>query len=153
MLDIKNETYIIVEIIPTASSPEKGEIIQLSALKLTGLQLLERFDYRLEKEKLPIPELQSWIDYDKQSFCYVSDSKKILKQFHKWAKDLPILILDEFYTPKYLDKLTNKLIPILPFLKETYSENIIDRLREKYHLEPSNYIVDLLYESLIQELS
>lgn len=152
-MDITKQKYIIVEIIPTASTPEKGEIIQLSALKLDGLQLIERFDYRLQEDKLLIPKMQSWIDYDKDNFSYVDDSKKILKEFKKWSKDLPVLILDEIYTPKYLNNLKNELLPILPFLNEIYSEDIIDKLIKKYHLEPSNYIVDLLYESLIQELS
>lgn len=153
MIDVKNKEYIIVEIIPTASTPDKGEIIQLSALKLKGLELIDRFDYRLQEEKLPIPEMQSWIDYDKDTFTYMDDSKKILKSFKKWVKGLPILILDEVYTPNYLNKIGSELISILPILKEEYSEDIIDKLSNKYHLEPSNYIVDLLYECLIQELS
>lgn len=152
-MNLLEQKYIIVEIIPTASTPEKGEIIQLSALKLDGLQLIERFDYRLQEDKLPIPEMQSWIDYDKEAFSYVNDSKKILKEFKKWSKNLPILILDEIYTPKYLNRLKNELLPILSFLNETYNEDIIDKLTKKYNLQPSNYIVDLLYESLIQELS
>lgn len=153
MLEWCKKKYIIVEIIPTASSPEKGEIIQISALKLDGLQLLDRFDYRLQEDKLPIPEMQSWIDYDKELFSYVDDPKKMVKEFKKWSKDFPILILDETYTPNYLKELHNELVPILPILNEEYSERIIDKLSEKYHLQPSNYIVDLLYECLIQELS
>lgn len=152
-MNLLKKKYIIVEIIPTASTPEKGEIIQLSALKLDGIQLIDRFDYRLQDDKLPIPEMISWINYDKNSFNYVDDSKKILKDFEKWSKDLPILILDELYTPKYLSALKDNLMPILPILNEIYSEDIIDKLIAKYHLEPSNYIVDLLYECLIQKLS
>lgn len=152
-MNLLEEKYIIVEIIPTASTPKKGEIIQLSALKLDGLQLIDRFDYRLQEDKLPIPEMISWIDYDKNEFTYVDDTKKILKDFKNWTKDLPILILDELYTPKYLNDLKKDLIPILSILEEKYSEDIIDKLINKYHLEPSNYIVDLLYECLIQKLS
>ena len=37
-MNLKNEKYIILEIIPTAIHPSKGDIIQLSALKLDGLQ-------------------------------------------------------------------------------------------------------------------
>ncbi len=33
----------------------------------------------------------------------------------------------------------------------TYNDEIIDDIIEKYNLEPSNYIVDLLYEALIYE--
>ena len=32
-----------------------------------------------------------------------------------------------------------------------YNDNIIDEIIEKYNLENSNYIVDLLYEALIYE--
>ena len=152
-MDLLNKKYIIVEIIPTASTPEKGEIIQISALKLDGLQLIDRFDYRLEENSLPIPEMISWIDYDKKSFKYVDKPSTLLQDFKSWSEDLPILILDEIYTPNYLNKLNNELVPILPILKEEYTEDIIDKLINKYHLQPSNYIVDLLYESLINELS
>ena len=46
----ENKKYIILEIIPTAISPEKGPIAQLSALKLEGLNLIDRFDYRLNEK-------------------------------------------------------------------------------------------------------
>ena len=46
--------YIILEIIPTAVDPKKGEIAQLSALKLNGLNLIDRFDYRLNDDKIKI---------------------------------------------------------------------------------------------------
>ena len=68
---MKDKEYIILEIIPTSSNPSSGSIIQLSALKLKGLTLLDRFDYRLNDEFLPIKEMKSWIDYDKDSFTYV----------------------------------------------------------------------------------
>lgn len=152
-MNLIDEKYIIVEIIPTASTPEKGKIIQLSALKLDGLNLIDRFDYRLEEKKLPIPEMIDWINYDKEIFNYVNDDKLILEEFDRWSEKLPILVLDKIYTPNFLNKLSNKIIPILAFLKEDYSEDIIEKLINKYNLEPSNYIVDLLYECLIQRLS
>lgn len=153
LMELLTKKYIIVELIPTSSIPETGEIIQISALKLDGLRLLDRFDYRLTENKLPIPEMISWISYDKESFTYLDSSRNILTEFTKWSEDLPILILDEIYTPKYLGKLKNQLLPILSFLDEVYSTDIIDKLIDKYKLQPSNYIVDLLYESLIQKLS
>lgn len=152
-MNLLNSKYIIVEIIPTAVTPKKGEIIQISALKLNGLTLLDRFDYRLDDAILPIPEMLSWISYDKDLFTYRNKSNIILKEFKTWSEKLPILILDETYTKAYLEKLGNELIPILSFLEEEYSTDIIDKLATKYNLEPSNYIVDLLYESLIQKLS
>lgn len=152
-MNLLNSKYIIVEIIPTAVTPKKGEIIQISALKLNGLTLLDRFDYRLDDASLPVPEMLSWISYDKDLFTYHNKSNIILKEFKTWSEKLPILILDETYTKAYLEKLGNELIPILSFLEEEYSTDIIDKLATKYNLEPSNYIVDLLYESLIQKLS
>ena len=41
---------------------------------------------------------------------------------------------------------------ILGFLDKKYQDNIIEELIEEYNLEPSNYIVDLLYECLIKKL-
>ena len=73
-----NKEYIILELIPTASNPSKGSIIQLSALKIKDLTLLDRFDYRLNDDKLPIKEMKSWIDYDRDSFNYVDSDKNIL---------------------------------------------------------------------------
>lgn len=151
-MELLKSKYIIVEIIPTSSNPSTGDIIQISALKLDGLSLLDRFDYRLDKNKLPIPEMLSWISYDEELFTYKDNAKTILEEFANWSEKLPILILDETYTLAYLSSLSNQLIPILPFLDETYSTDIIDKLIIKYKLEPSNYIVDLLYECLIQKL-
>ena len=42
-----NNKYIIVELIPTATDPSRGDIIQLSALKIDNLNLVDRFDYRI----------------------------------------------------------------------------------------------------------
>ena len=146
---MKNKDYIILEIIPTSSNPSNGSIIQLSALKLQGLNLIDRFDYRLKDEFLPIKEMKSWIDYDIESFTYVDSDKIILEDFSKWANDLPILIIDNIYTPLYLSKLNNCLEFIYDYLDLEYSDYLIDDIIKKYHLQPSNYIVDLLYEALI----
>ena len=144
-----DKEYIILEIIPTSSNPNKGSIIQLSALKLKGLDLIDRFDYRLNDEFLPIKEMKSWIDYDKSSFTYVDSDKIILEEFSKWSNNLPILIIDNIYTPLYLKNLSNKLEYIYDYLDMEYSTNLIDYIILKYHLTNSNYIVDLLYEALI----
>ena len=42
--------YIILELIPTKSIG--GDIIQLSALKIDDLKLIDRFDYRLNEDKI-----------------------------------------------------------------------------------------------------
>ena len=144
-----NKEYIILELIPTASNPSKGSIIQLSALKIKDLSLLDRFDYRLNSDKLPIKEMKSWIDYDCESFNYVDSDKDILDCFSKWSDGLPIIVIDNIYTPLYLKDLDNEIEFIYDYLDLEYSTDMIDKIITKYHLEPSNYIVDLLYEALI----
>ena len=129
--------YIILELIPTASTKEKGDIIQLSALKLEDLNLIDRFDYRLVEEKIPLTELKEMISYDKEKFIYKNETDEILEEFKKWSEDLPLLILNNSYT--------------LDYLKIPFSDDIIDIIINKYNLQPSNYIVDLLYEALIYE--
>ena len=146
---MKDKEYIILELIPTSSNPKKGTIIQLSALKLKGLSLIDRFDYRLKDEYLPIKEMKSWINYDNDSFIYVDNGNIILTEFSKWSNNLPIIIIDNIYTPLYLKDLNNKLEYIYNYLDMEYSTDLIDKIITKYHLKPSNYIVDLLYEALI----
>lgn len=146
---MKDKYYIILEIIPTSSNPDNGSIIQMSALKIKGLNLIDRFDYRLKDEYLPIKEMKSWINYDTDSFTYVDSDSIMLKEFSNWSNNLPIIIIDNIYTPLYLKKLDNKLEYIFEYLEMEYSTNLIDEIINKYHLEPSNYIVDLLYEALI----
>ena len=151
-MDLNNAKYIILELIPTSLNPEKGLIIQLSALKLDGLKLLERFDYRLKEELNPYPQMLEMFSYDKDSFTYKDTKEEILNDFTKWTEDLPLLILDNQYTPKYLASLSNQQESILKYLNEEYQDDIIEKIINKYNLEPSNYIVDLLYEALIKEL-
>ena len=146
---MNDKEYIILEIIPTSSNPNKGSIIQMSALKLKGLNLIDRFDYRLKDEYLPIKEMKSWINYDNDSFTYVDSSDLILKDFSSWSNNLPLLLIDNVYTPLYMSNLDNKLEYIYDYLDMEYSTDLIDEIINKYKLEPSNYIVDLLYETLI----
>lgn len=151
-MDLNNTKYIVLELIPTSLNPEKGLIIQLSALKLDGLKLLDRFDYRLKEELNPYPQMVEMFSYDKDSFTYKDTKEEILNDFTKWTEDLPLLILDNQYTPKYLASLSNQQESILKYLNEEYQDDIIEKIINKYNLEPSNYIVDLLYEALIKEL-
>ncbi len=151
-MDLNNTKYIVLELIPTSLNPEKGLIIQLSALKLDGLKLLDRFDYRLKEELNPYPQMVEMFSYDKDSFTYKDTKEEILNDFTKWTEDLPLLILDNQYTPKYLASLNNEQESILKYLNEEYQDDIIEKIINKYNLEPSNYIVDLLYEALIKEL-
>ena len=141
--------FIILEIIPTHSKKELGKIIQLQALKIKDMNLIDRFDYRLNEDKISNKDLVNLISYDKDYFKYVNDDKKILKEFSKWSKKLPLLILDNSYTNDYLSGLKNKKESICNYLDTEYSDDLISELIKKYKLEPSNHIVDLLYESMI----
>lgn len=148
---MKNKNYIIVEIIPTASNPKYGAIAQLSALKLNGLVLKERFDYRLKEEKIYNQDILRMINYDKEDFKYVDSSEEIMNQFQEFIGDYDLLIIDNSYTKKYLEKIKNKKESVFKYLHMRFSDNVIDRMIKKYQLEKSNYIVDLLYEALIFE--
>jgi DNA polymerase III alpha subunit (gram-positive type) len=149
-MGIQKDHYIIVEIIPTTRSKQTGEIAQISALKLQGLTLLDRFDYRLNPSKISIPDIVRITSYDKDAFHYLETTDDLLHVFSTWSEDFTLLILDNDYTKDYLSSLTNEKISICKILNMKYQDDIIDRLIEKYHLEPSNYIVDLLYESIIK---
>lgn len=143
--------YIILELIPTASTKERGDIIQLSALKLNELNLIDRFDYRITDDKIPLTDLKEMINYDNDKFIYKNTTEEILKEFKTWSEGLPLLILNNGYTLDYLKELKNKKEDISEYINIPYTDDIIDKIIKKYNLEPSNYIVDLLYEALIYE--
>lgn len=143
--------YVILEIIPTALDPKKGEIAQLSALKLNGLNLIDRFDYRLNDYKIKIEDIKNMISYDKKSFNYVDSKEEIITNFQKFVEDYDLLIIDNEYTANYLEDIENKKESIFKYLKMDFSDDVIEKVIDKYKLEPSNYIVDLLYEALIFE--
>ena len=146
---LEKKKYIILEIIPTSPNPSNGEIAQLSALKLKGLELIDRFDYRLITEKINNIYIEEMINYDKDNFIYKDTTEEIIKDFKKWiGKDL-LLIIDNDYTKAYLEKIKNKKESVFQYLKTCFYDDVFNELIEKYHLEKSNYIVDLLYESLI----
>lgn len=151
-MDLNKEKYIILEIVPTARDPKKGDIAQLSALKIDGIKLVDRFDYRLDKSKIKIPEILRMLDYDNESFKYVKKTKTIMKNFKKFIEDLPLLIIDNEYTRNYLSDIENKKESVFKYLGLDVDDEVFDRLMNKYGLEPSNYLVDLLYEALIKEL-
>lgn len=146
-----NKKYIIVEVIPTNIDPNKGELVQISALKLKGLKLLDRFDYRLNLNKILIPDLIRMLDYDNDSFNYLDSAKELLNEFNKWSEELDLLIIDNAYTKNYLKDLKNKKESIFKYLGMNYSDDVIDKIMNKYNIEPSNYITDILYEALIYE--
>lgn len=150
-MNLEKDKYIIVEIIPTHSKEEKGIIAQISALKLEGLKLLDRFDYRVKDEFIENEELKKVIQYDKKAFTYVDNPNFIPEKFKSWAKDFPLLIIEQSYTLDYLKELDNKKELIYPYLNMEHSYNVFNKIIKKYNLEPSNHLVDLLYEAIIYE--
>lgn len=151
MKQIKDLKYVILEIIPTNIDPKKGDIAQISALKIDGFNLIDRFDYRLNKNKINIPDILRIINYDNEKFNYVSSTKKMKKEFKKFIGKLPLLIIDNSYTYSYLEEFKNEKIPVFDYFNLKLSDTVFDELIKKYNLEMSNYLVDLLYEALIME--
>ena len=151
-MDLKKKKYIILEIIPTSIDPLKGDVAQLSALKIDGIKLVDRFDYRLDKNKIKIPDILKMLDYDNEEFKYAKTTKAIMNNFRKFIEDLPLLIIDNAYTRNYLSIFDNKKESVFKYLGLNISDDVFDKLMNKYGLEPSNYLVDLLYEALIKEL-
>lgn len=150
-MDLQKDKYIIVEIIPTHSECEKGFIAQISALKLEGIKLVDRFDYRVEDKFIENDYLRSLIQYDKKSFTYVNNIYFILEKFKQWAKDYPLLLLENSYTEGYLKELDNKKESVYPYLELEYDVEVFNKIMEKYNLQPSDHLVDLVYESIIYE--
>lgn len=152
-MDLSNKRYVILELIPTSSDPSFGDIAQISALKINGLMLESRFDYRLVKEKISIPDILDMINYDNDSFKYVKTTKKMLSELKKFVEDLPILVMDDSYTRNYLSSIKNSKESILSYLNLDFSFDVFDVIMKKYNLEPSCYLVDILYEALIREIN
>ena len=148
-MNLHKDKYIIVEIIPTHSDNNKGFIAQISALKLDGIKLLDRFDYRVKDNLIENDDLKELISYDKEMFTYVDNIYFIIEKFKSWAEDLPILIIDNEYTPKYLSELNNKKELIYPYLDMEYSLDVFNKIMDKYKIEPTNHLVDILYEAII----
>ena len=144
---MNGKKYIILEIIPTKVLG--GDIAQLSALKLEGLELKDRFDYRLWEEKINIPDIIDMINYDKDNFKYVKRTSTIIRNFKKWIEDYDLLIIDNLYTENYLKDIKNEKESVFKYLNMEFSDNIIEKIMVKYSLVPSNHIVDLLYEAII----
>ena len=151
MNTLNNKKIVILELIPTNLKSKNGVIIQLSALKIDGLKLIDRFDYRLTDEALPIIEMKEWINYDNNSFKYVKSDKEILDNFKTFCSDYDLVIIDNGYTKEYLEYLDNNILNILDYLNIEYSDDIIDKIMDKYNIEPTNHIVDILYEAIMME--
>ena len=148
-MNLHKDKYIIVEVIPTHSDNNKGFIAQISALKLDGIKLIDRFDYRVKDELIENDDLKQLISYDKNMFTYVNNIYFIIEKFKEWAEDYPILIIEKEYTPKYLSELNNNKELIYPYLDMEYSLDVFNKIMDKYKIEPTNHLVDILYEAII----
>ena len=148
---MNEKKYSIIEIIPTALTPDKGYIAQISAIKLNGLELVDRFDYRLDLDKIDNIDVLRIINYDNDKFNYVDSSDKLLEELTKFIEDDDILYIDNRYTLNYIKDIPNKKESVFKYLNMEYSDDIFDKIIDKYKIEPSNYLVDILYEALIFE--
>lgn len=151
MVDFKKDKYIILELIPDGINPDKGIVLQVSGLKLNGLELIDRFDYRINEDKIRIKEFLEMLNYDKENFTYVDDDKIILSKLKEWVSDLPILLIDDTYTLNFLNDFDNSKELIFSLYGLENTSDVFEKIIKKYNLEPSNYLVDLLYEALIYE--
>lgn len=142
--------YIIVEIIPTSISPQKGDIVEMTALLVDKLVILDRFNYRLNKRLVAFPQFLKMTDYDNDSFTYKDSTKMILDDFDKWSKNYPLLIIDNLYTKNFLENISNKKESVFKYMGKKYHDKIIEEIMDEYGIEPSNYVVDILYESLVK---
>ena len=150
-MDLQKDKYIIVEIIPTHSKSNEGFIAQISALKLNGIQLEDRFDYRVDNRHIDNEDIKEMIKYDKDMFTYVDNIYFIIEKFKRWAKDYPILLIEDTYTREYLSELDNSMELVYPYLGLEFSNDVFTEIINKYQLQPSNHLVDLIYEAIIYE--
>lgn len=148
-MNLEKDKYIIVEVIPTHSDSKKGFIAQISALKLDGIKLLDRFDYRVKDSLIENNDLKALISYDKEMFNYVDNVYFIIEKFKRWVGDYPLLIIEDKYTPMYLKELDNKMELIYPYIDIEYSVDVFNKIMDKYKIEPTNHLVDILYEAII----
>lgn len=145
--------YIILEIVPTSMLPEKGFVAQLSAIKVNGLAVVDRFDFRLNPEHILIAELNDLLSYDKDEFVYKNTTDEIMQEFKNWAGDHELRIIDNSFTKSYLLHygLQNKIDSVFELLNMKYHDLVINDIMQKYNLQPSNHIVDLLFEAIVYE--
>jgi len=146
------DKYIILEIIPTSQHKENGFIAQIQALKINDNKIIERFDYRVNNDLIDNPKIKEIISYDKDMFTYVNKDE-IINEFIKFIDDYSLLIMDDFYTKEYLSNIKNNKESILKYLNLEYSFDIFDKIIDKYKLEKTNHLVDLLYEAIMFENS
>ena len=149
-MNLEKDKYIILEIIPTAFTKDNGNIVELTALKIDNMKLIDRFNYRLDKSKIDMKEFLEMCSYDDDKFNYLDNTSDILDEFKKWASDLPLLLIDNTYTVNYLNDFDNKMELVFKYLDLEFNNDVIQNMINKYKLEESNYLVDLVYEAIIR---
>ncbi len=142
------QEFIILEIIPNHSDSTKGFLVQVQALMIKEKQIVKRLDLRVREDLIDNPDLLRMISYDKELFKYV-EKEDLMKEFLSFIGDKPLLIIDNQYTLDYLKDIKNLQESIFPYLELEMSNDVFNELINKYQLEPSNHLVDLLYEALI----
>ena len=143
--------YIIVELIPSHSSSKNGFIVQLQALKIKEDKIIGRLDLRVDEKLINNPDLLNIVSYDKDMFTYYSDKETIMQEFIKFIGKDKLLIIDNYYTLDYLKNIKNKKDSVFKYLGLEFSDDVFDKVIDKYKLESSNHFVDLLYEAIIFE--
>ncbi len=143
--------YVIVEIIPSHSNAKVGFIVQLQALKIKEDKIIGRLDLRVEDKLIDNQDLLNMISYDKEMFIYTNKKDYILKEFIKFIGKDKLLIIDNYYTLDYLSNISNKKESVFKYLGLDLTDDVFDKIMKKYELEPSNHLVDLLYEAIIFE--
>ncbi len=143
--------YIILEIIPTNSNANLGFIAQVQALKILDNKIIDRLDLRVKEDLINNSDLLNMIGYDKEMFLYL-DKDELKNKFIEFIDNSHLLIIDNNYTKEYLSNIKNKKESVFSYLNLELSNNVFNELIDKYKLEPSNHLVDLLYEALMFEI-
>ena len=60
------------------------------------------------------------------------------------------MLIDNTYTLNYLDGFTNQKELVFNYLDLGNDSEVIQKMIDKYKLEESNYLVDLVYEAIIR---
>ena len=131
-MDLLKDKYVIVEIIPTGLSKDKGDIVELTAIKLDGIKLIDRFNYRLNKNNVKLKEFLELCSYDDDSFTYLDDTDSILSEFKEFIGNLPLLLIDNTYTLNFLGEIDNNKELVFPYLELEFDNMVIQNMIDKY---------------------
>ena len=61
------------------------------------------------------------------------------------------MLIEKDYTKEYLASLNNKMELVYPYLEVEYNYGVFNTIMNKYQIEASNYLVDIIYEAIILE--